>query len=171
MSEPQISFAEPQWFVALAEARRELRAELELASLGYRVFVPKARVWHSHARRKKAVQRPLLGRYLFVEVDYPRQAFAPITTARAVTELITTNAVPAVVPRRFVEDLLLRQLKGEWDSVANTDIPIAARVRIVEGRFDEMLGTVTGRKGNQFTVSVDGEPATLKLTRASIRAA
>jgi Transcription termination factor nusG len=76
----QISFNGPQWFCLVVDPGCQRQIENALAALGYRPFMPKVKKWVSHARVKKAVERPLpgLARYLFVKVDFPRQSFAPI---------------------------------------------------------------------------------------------
>jgi transcription antitermination factor NusG len=135
--------------------------------------MPKIRKWVSHARVKKVVERPLLGRYLFVEVDYPRQSFDDVAGAQGVESIISLMGVPCVMPRADVEDLLSRYLAGEFDQVANEAIPIGARVCIVEGKFDNWLATVTGRgKGGRFTVKLLGENVHLnKVSPYSVRPA
>ena len=63
--EPHISFNGPQWFCLVVEAGCQRQIENVLSAKGYRPFVPKVKRWVSHARVKKAVERPLLGRYMF----------------------------------------------------------------------------------------------------------
>jgi transcription antitermination factor NusG len=92
---------------------------------------PKLKKWISHARVRKAVERPLLNRYVFVEVDHPRQSFGPVAEARGVENIIFDLGVPRVMRRADVEDLIFRYLAGEFDEVANESIPIGARVCIV----------------------------------------
>jgi transcription antitermination factor NusG len=155
LQEPQISFDGAKWFCAIVHPNCLRRAEYHLGAAGYRSFSPKLRKWVSHARVKKAVERPLLGRYLFVEVDYPRQSFAGVRSAQGVASIISHMGIPAVIPADKVEDLLRRYLAGEFDAVANAAIPIGARVMILEGEFDNLLATVTGiGKGGRATVKL-----------------
>jgi transcription antitermination factor NusG len=69
----------------------------------------------SHAHVKKVFERPLLGRYLFVEVDCPRQSFDDVAGAQGVESIISLMGVPCVMPRGDVEELLSRYLAGEFD--------------------------------------------------------
>jgi transcription antitermination factor NusG len=131
---PPISFAGPQWFVVITNPSCENRAQMGIEAAGYRTFMPKLRRWVNHARVKKAVERPLLARYLFVEVDYPRQSFADIRLVNGVECMLAHGGVPCTVPRRFIEDFLRRYMTGEWDFVEQEELPIGARVRIVEAR-------------------------------------
>jgi transcription antitermination factor NusG len=153
--EPQISFDGAKWFCVVVQPNAMRRAEYHLGAAGYRTFCPKLRKWVSHARVKKAVERPLLSRYLFVEVDYPRQSFADVRSAYGVESIVSQLGIPAVIPADKVEELLQRYMAGEFDQVANAAIPIGARVMILEGEFDNLLATVTGfGKGGRATVKL-----------------
>jgi transcription antitermination factor NusG len=137
---------------------------------GYRPFVPKVKKWVSHARVKKAVERPLpgLARYLFVEVDYPRQDFQTVMDQRGVGYAISVAGIPWPMPRADVEDLLHRYMAGEFDEVAKGLIPVGARVAIVEGKFENWLATVTGQeKGGKLTLKLLGQ--NVHLNRVSPR--
>ena len=156
--EPQVSFNGPQWFCLVVEAGCQRHIENALAALGYRPFLPKLKKWVSHARVKKAVERPLLGRYLFVEVDFPRQSFAPIMATPGVQYAISVAGVPWPMPRADVEDFLHRYMAGEFDEIAKGPVPVGARVAIVEGKFENWLATVTGHeKGGRLTLKLLGE--------------
>jgi transcription antitermination factor NusG len=58
-----------QWFCAVTNPNCQARAALGLYEIGYRTFYPKSRRWVSHARVRKAKETPVLGRYIFVEMD------------------------------------------------------------------------------------------------------
>lgn len=169
--EPPISFDGSKWFLVIAQLRREMSVQAELEGMGHRTFMPKLRKWVSHARVKQAVERPVLGRYLFVEVDYPRQSFAAISNVRGVDSILANNGIPVVVASKWVEGLIVRQLRGEWDEIAQNDIPLGARVRILEGEFNDMLATVTSYKGNQILVKLQGSAKITKVHKASLGAA
>ncbi|WP_316196304.1 MULTISPECIES: transcription termination/antitermination protein NusG [unclassified Bradyrhizobium] len=173
MQEPQISFNGPQWFCIMVAPNSHRQVENALSAIGYRVFLPKLRRWVSHARVKKAVERPLLGRYMFVEVDYPRQSFAPLTATRGVDAVISSAGTPWPMPRAEVEDLLHRQMAGEFDEVAKGPIPVGARVAIVEGEFENWLATVTERvRGGKLSLRLLGGKVGLTgISSRSVRAA
>jgi transcription antitermination factor NusG len=136
-----------QWFVVTTNPNCIRRAELELYSLGFRTFVPKLRKWVSHARIRKAVERPLLGRYLFVELSNTGgQSFGAVKAVNGIEGFVGVCGVPQAVPSHYVEDFRMRYMAGEWDFVSKETMPIGARVRVVEGEFNEMLATVIRRR-------------------------
>ncbi|WP_316214931.1 transcription termination/antitermination protein NusG [Bradyrhizobium sp. SZCCHNR2035] len=174
MQEPQISFDGPQWFCIMVQPNSHRQVENALAAIGYRVFLPKLKRWVSHARIKKAVERPLLGRYMFVEVNYPLQSFAPMTATRGVEAIISSAGAPWPMPRADVEDLLHRYMAGEFDEVARGPIPVGARVAIVKGKFEGWLATVTADEtgGRRLTVKLLGQNVHLgRVPRDSVKPA
>jgi hypothetical protein len=62
-------------------------------------------------------------------------------------------------------------MAGEWDEVAKGHMPIGARIRIVEGEFNDMLATVTNRKGSRIDFKLHGENRYGRLNECSVRAA
>jgi transcription antitermination factor NusG len=159
-----------QWFCITTNPNCQARAALELYALGFRTFLPKIRKWATHARVRKAVEKPLLGRYLFVEVDQPRQSFWTVRSANGV-EGFVSNPDPVAIPSRYVENFRMRYMAGEWDEVAQGPLPVGARVRVVEGEFEDVLATVTARKGHRIDFKLHGENRYGRLNDCSVRAA
>ena len=171
-----------KWFCAVTNPNCQVRATLGLYELGYRTFYPKIRRWVSHARVKTAKERPLLGRYIFVEVDQPlfdargRQVYEPLQSfgeVRGVNgiEGFVSNPDPVRIPSAFVEHFRERYMRGEWDEVANGPLPLGARIRIVEGEFNDMLATVTKIKGKRIDFKLHGENRYARMNECSVRAA
>jgi transcription antitermination factor NusG len=177
-----------KWYCAVTQPSRQRRVELELASLGFRNFTPKIKKWVTHARVRKAVERPLLGRYLFVEIDYPRQSFAAVRATNGVDEMVSNLGRPLPIPSHWVEGLMRRYLAGEWDYVRqdpvtfingegktetrhNQPLSIGCRIRVMEGEFADMLATVTGVKRGKVTFKVLGTAEYGSLTQWGVRAA
>lgn len=169
-AEPEISET-AKWFCVMTNPNCQGRAALGLYAAGYRTFMPKVRRWVSHARTKVAKEKPLLGRYLFVEVDHPRQSFGTVKAVNGVETLISTLGRPTAFPSHWVDDLRVRYMAGEWDEIAKGHMPVGARIRIVEGEFNEMLATVTNRKGNRIDFKLHGENRYGRLNECSVRAA
>lgn len=185
------------WFVAITNPNCHRRAEAELAALGYRSFWPKLRKWVSHARTKQAKDYPILGRYMFVELEPNEEGETDFWTPRNVNGIeafVTfTNdegfAEPMPVPERIVLALIARYLQGEWDFVANetgefmdpvtgeiasrkNPIPVGAIVRIMEGEFANTLTVVRERlKGDRLKFLPPGAREFVTTREANVRAA
>jgi transcription antitermination factor NusG len=184
---PQISEG-AKWYCMTTATNLQKRVCDELYPLGYRTFYPRLKKWVSHARTRKAVERPLLGRYVFVEVDYPRQDFRTLGQIYGVQGLVGTFGTPRPFPQFWVTDFMERYLAGEWDFVTqepvqyrdaygnveirtNEPMPIGARVRIIEGEFNDVLATVTGRRNNRLHCKVLGTTQYVHLREHGVRAA
>lgn len=162
--------ADAEWYVAVTNPNCQARAALGLHDIGYRSFYPKVRRWVSHARVKTAKEKPLLGRYIFVEVDRKTQSFGAARNVNGI-EGFVSNPDPVRVPTEYVLRLRERYMDGEWDFVRqepcpflnadgdeeiriNAPLPIGARIKLMEGEFADMLATVTGREGRKGKVVV-----------------
>jgi transcription antitermination factor NusG len=170
-----------RWYCAVTKSNCQARASLGLYELGYRSFYPKVLRWVSHARTKVAKEKPLLGRYLFVEVDpqNEQQSFYDVRQVKGVESVLSSwqetsagvGIAPTPFPSRYVEDLRIRQMSGEWDEIAKGPLPVGARIRVVEGEFADMLATVTSRKGRRIDFKLFGENRYGRLNDCSVRAA
>lgn len=152
------------WYIVVTNPNCHRRAETGLAAIGYQAFWPKYRKWASHARVKVAKEYPVLGRYLFVEV--PDGNFWGVRAVHGIEGFLTgEDGAPAEVHERIVWDFRGRYMRGEWDFVALetgefmdsktgeittrcNEVPIGARVRIMEGEFADLLVIVRGRNRN-----------------------
>lgn len=126
-----------KWYCAIVNPNCHARASLGLHELGYRSFYPRIRRWVSHARVKTAKEKPLLGRYIFVEVDRPaydkagrkihepRQSFGEVRSVNGI-EGFVANPDPVQVPAYYVQRMRERYLYGEWDFVRQETCPFYA---------------------------------------------
>lgn len=168
------------WYAAIVAPNCLKRAEDELESLGYRFFAPRLKKWVSHARQKRAVWRPILGRYLFVDIDpvVPLkgplggcQSFHSVRACNGVEGLVGIAGEPQALPIGTVEVLMRRQMSGEWNYVDEGDfpdgkggwrqnerMPIGARVRIVEGELEGMLAVLAGVRKGRYSLRLLGKP-------------
>jgi transcription antitermination factor NusG len=147
-----------KWFCAVTNPNCQARAALGLHELGYRTFYPKVRRWVSHARTKQAKDKPLLGRYIFVEVDpkNDQQSFYAVRAVNGIECVLSkwqetrwgVRVEPAAFCSDWIADMRLRQMAGEWDETKGT-LPIGARVRLMEGEFADRLATVTAKEGRR----------------------
>jgi transcription antitermination factor NusG len=184
------------WYVAITNPNCHRRAEAELAALGYRSFWPRLRKWVSHARTKTAKEYPILGRYMFVEVQANDDGETDFWTPRNVNGIeafVTyTNAdgfpEPVPVPSRIVTELIARYMQGEWDYVANetgefmdqatgeiltrkNPIPVGAIVRIMEGEFANTLAIVRNQARGKLKLLPQGAGRFISTWPENVRAA
>lgn len=159
-----------KWFCAITTPHGAKLVEGELGARGYDVFAPKTRVWVRHARQLKASVRPLLGRYVFIEVDLRRQSFAPIYAARSVDSMLSIDGRPVPIPNREIKKLRWRCIRGEFDEVTNDKLPVGARVQVVAGEWEERLAVITGMASRKVaTLKISGVREPVNLSEKSLR--
>jgi transcription antitermination factor NusG len=148
-----------------------LRVEGELYNLGYRTFTPKLRKWVSHARRRTAVYRPVLSRYLFVDIDHPRQSFGMVRNVHGVETILSSGGSPLSFTTDDVADFILRQLKGEWDEIEGEKLPVGAKIAFMDGPHEESEAVITAMKGNKVSYKIIGTAQYGTTYAFSVRAA
>lgn len=153
---PQFSYADGlHWFAIYTNIACERRAQAGLDAKGFRTYLPQCTRWVSHARVRKVVKRPLLTRYLFVEMDPARQSFMAIRATDGVEAIVGTTGTPMTIPPKFVEEFLGRELAGEFDYAGKDDLPTGAKVKITSGEWDGLFGVITsGSTANNGAVMV-----------------
>lgn len=172
-----------RWYCAVTNPNCQARAALGLHEIGYRSFYPKVRRWVTHARVKQAKDKPLLGRYIFVEVDpkSDQQSFYAVRAVNGIEAVLSswqqTRFGMQVQPTPFCSDwvasMRLRQMAGEWDETKG-DLPIGARVKLMEGEFADQLAVITAKEGRRektIVFKLVGENRYGQLHVSNVRAA
>jgi len=144
-----------QWFCAVTNPNCQARASLELRAGGYVAFYPKARRWVHHARTKIAKDKPLLGRYIFVQM--PKEHAGIVRWVNGIASLVAVAGDPIAIPDSAVLDFRARYLSGEWDETKGK-LPLGARVEITQGAFESYLGVLTSRSRGKHSVRVIRDP-------------
>lgn len=158
------------WHVAIVNPNCHTRAVLELHSLGYRTFYPKIKRWVTLGRVRKAKEKPLLGRYLFVEISH-QQSFGEVRRANGIESLVGVAGEPLKVDWQVVNDFRMRQMAGEFDETG--EFQIGARIKIVQGQWDDYLATVIGcsKRGGRLSVKILGTAINTSIRSSEARAA
>lgn len=130
------------WFVVRTNIKCERRAQLGLNAKGYRTFCPFFTKWVSHARVKTVVERPLIPRHFFVEIDPNQQGFGEVRSMDGIESILGVCGTPSVVPSRFIEEFMVRLLKGEFDYAHQEPLKEGCKVKIVDGEYDDLFGII-----------------------------
>lgn len=154
---------------------------------GYWVFWPRIKKWATHARTRTAKEYPLLARYMFVNI--PDESFGRVRVVNGVESFVAIAGEPVPIPTAWVDSMILRHMRGEWDYVTqvpvtfvnddgeeetrvNPPIPERARIKLIEGEFASMLGTVVNRlRGGRLRVVPQGQFKPIITRVQNVRAA
>jgi transcription antitermination factor NusG len=172
-----------RWYCVITNPNCQARAALGLHEIGYRTFYPKVRRWVTHARVKQAKEKPLFGRYIFVEVDpkNDQQSFYAVRAVNGVESMLSswqeTRFGMRIEPAPFCSDWMssmrLRQMAGEWDETQGA-FPVGAKIKLMEGEFANQLAIITAKEGRRektIAFKLVGENRYGKLHVDNVRAA
>jgi transcriptional antiterminator RfaH len=129
------------WYAIHTQTHAEAKALDNLLRQGYRAYLPRCRIWVSHARRRQLALRPLFPRYLFAGVDEPAMRWRPILSTVGVSDVVRAGDRPAPVPGEIVEAIRAREQDGSFDGLdPRCSLRPGDLVRITAGAFEAMAG-------------------------------
>src|SRR5689334_8151335 len=130
-----------RWYLVHTRPNGERKAIFNLDAQGFVTFLPQIERTIRHARRLKAVRRPLFPRYLFVKLNVACDRWTSIYGTTGVAGLLGQAGQPVPVPVGIVEGLLACCEQG----VARLDRELTPgqRVRILAGPFADFTATLT----------------------------
>lgn len=155
------------WVCGITTPTGAMTAEADLRVAGYEVLMPMHRRWTRHARQMKVVSRPLLGRYIFIEVDT-----RILGHVEAIYAARGMDSVIGRVPAKDVRRLRWQFIRGDFDEVTSGPLPVGARVVVVTGEWEARLAVITGKsKSGATTVKVAGLRKPVNLNEKALRPA
>lgn len=143
-----------QWYVMYTKPRQEAVALDNLQRQNYSVFFPQARV-----RKRKAGQgtvealEPLFPRYMFVNMEMGVDDFSKLRSTKGCVDLVKFGGKAATVPAELIE-----LIRGEVDEhcvlnlSAITQLEVGGAVRVAEGPFEGLMGTIAKQKGEERVI-------------------
>jgi len=153
-SAPVAAF-DSQWYALHTRPRHEKLIVQRLAERGVETFLPIVTEVHRWSDRKKTVQLPLFGCYVFAQ-------FTPIRTERlrvlrvdGVLGLVGSHGEGTPIPAEQI-DSVRTLIDGNIPWAAHPFLKIGQRVRIRSGALDGLEGILTSRNGDEtLVISVD----------------
>ncbi len=161
------------WFVVYTNINCEARAQKGLEAAGYTTFLPTLRKFIRHARQRRAVDRPLFARYLFVGLDPSRDGWFAIRTTHGVESILGHEGMPEPVPSEIVARLRAAQIAGRFDLTRpRVRFQLGDRVAVDGGPFGEFVGEVaTADDGKRVEIlhNLFGRLTRMKIDVARVR--
>jgi transcriptional antiterminator RfaH len=163
------------WYAVHTQPHAETRARDNLLRQGYAAYLPRCRVYVSHARRRRVAVRPLFPRYLFAGVDRAAMRWRPILSTFGVADIVRTGEEPAPVPDEILAALREREGAGLFDLLDPARrLRLGEMVRITAGAFEDMIGRLVElRDQDRVVVLLDllGRAVRAQLGAAAVEAA
>lgn len=162
-----------RWFVVQTLAKRERRAEAQLAQQGFNVFLPMVMRSVRHARKVRNVKTAAFPGYLFVAIDVQRDRWRSINGTFGVARLITGEGRPLPVPGGLVESLM-EYLDESGLCRFDRDLVVGQSVRVVAGPLSQALGKLVRLDANgrvRVLLEILGGQIQATIDRSALEAA
>jgi transcription antitermination factor NusG len=144
----------PLWHVAYVEPRLDRQACSDISDdLGFEVYVPAERLWHTVRGRRVIVQRSLFPRYIFVGVDPWTQGWQELLDVRGVIDVLGRSdddrCHPVAVPSMWITAMRKAEACGLFDHTTNAPhiFQIGEIIRVSEGPFAGYFAEIVSFSG------------------------
>ena len=149
------SAAEESWYAIATRSRHEKVVASQLAQKRINTFLPLVKAVHRWTDRRKVVEEPLFGGYVFVRIPMSSQSRISVLRTLGVVQFIGIEGRPVPIPDKQIEDV---QTLLSSD-VAFGDFPflrLGHQVRIRGGCLDGIEGILVAKNADRSViVSVD----------------
>jgi transcription antitermination factor NusG len=150
-----VAALESHWYALHTRARHEKLVVQRLAERGVETFLPIVTEVHRWSDRKKTVQLPLFGCYVFAQFTPNRVERLRVLRVDGVLGLVGSQGEGTPIPAEQI-DSVRTLIDGNIPWAAHPFLKIGQRVRIRSGALDGLEGILTSRNGDEtLVISVD----------------
>ena len=155
-------FKQEQWFAVHTHARHEKVVAQEALDQGITTFLPLVKQIRQWSDRRKVVETPLFGCYLFVKILPDNQQRLKVLRINGVLRFIGTHGgIP--IPDEQIETVRML-IEQELPVCSHPFLKIGQRVRVRSGALKGVEGVLTGRSGERsLIVSLDAIQRSLSV--------
>ncbi|HEX4487765.1 MAG TPA: UpxY family transcription antiterminator [Terriglobales bacterium] len=144
-----------RWYAVHTRARHEKRVAERLQELGFTIFLPLVKETRRWSDRKKVVELPLFGCYVFVKFAASNQKRLRVCQTDGVLQIVGVKGQGIAIPDEQV-DAVRAVLSGSLAWSNHPFLKIGQRVRICGGALEGVEGVLTSRNGDKtLIISVD----------------
>jgi transcription antitermination factor NusG len=152
---PAVETDKLHWYAVHTRARHEMRVAVRLQERSITSFLPLVKETHRWSDRKKTVEVPLFGCYVFVRIAPGAKERLQVCSTSGVLQMVGTRGEAIPIPDEQIEAVRLL-LSEQIPYAEHPFLKIGQRVRIRGGAMDGVEGILTARNGDRtLIVSVD----------------
>jgi len=147
--------AAENWYALQTLARHEKMVAYRLQERGVTTFLPLMTEVHRWSDRKKIVQVPLFGCYVFAKIAANSADRLRVLRVEGVLNLVGSKREGTPIPAEQIESIqILIKERAPWD--VHPFLKVGQRVRIKSGALDGMEGVLLSRNGDRtLVISID----------------
>jgi len=124
----------------VGEALRQRTETLHLLDQILRVFIPTQEKIQIRRGQRRTVNEKIFPGYILVQMEMTDNAWLAIRTTEGVTGFVGMSSRPTPLPKSEVEAIM--QYAEQSDTQYKADFVEGEAVRVTDGPFNEMLGSV-----------------------------
>lgn len=143
-----------RWYVMYTKPRQETVALENLQRQSYTVMYPRARLQKRKAGQGTVtVLEPLFPRYMFVQMEAGVDDFSKLRSTKGCIDLVKFGGKASTVPDDFIQ-LISTQADNDCviDLQQTNALPLGSNVRVAEGPFEGLLGTIASAKSDHRVI-------------------
>jgi transcription elongation factor/antiterminator RfaH len=162
-----------RWYAVRSQPRKEAIAALHLRRQGFRTFLPLIDKVVRLPTRTATTTAAFFPSYLFVSLSLQRDRWRSVNGTIGVQTLVSFGDQPAPTPTGLIERLVANASEEGRVCFDESFVP-GARVRIVGGPFDGLLGTflkATDSERVSILMTMLAREVTVKVPKAAVTAA
>jgi transcription elongation factor/antiterminator RfaH len=151
------------WYAVQTRARHEKRVAERFREQGLPIFLPLVSEERRWSDRKKMVELPLFGCYVFVKVSASREERLRVCCVDGVLRIVGSKGEGAAIPNEQIEAVrAITTQQLTW--AEHPFLKIGQRVRIKSGALNGVEGILVARDGDRtLVVSVDAIQRSLSV--------
>ena len=155
-NEVQVAAPAPDnWFALQTRARHEKMVSQRLQERGVSVFLPLVSEVHSWSDRKKVVEVPLFGCYVFARIAGTKADRLRVLRVDGVLNLVGSSNEGTPIPDEQIT-VVRTLLQGKVPLSSHPFLKVGQRIRIRTGALSGMEGVLLSQNGNRtMVISVD----------------
>jgi transcription antitermination factor NusG len=152
-----------RWFAVHTHARHEKVVAEEVSGLGIETFLPLVKEVRQWSDRRKVIESPLFGCYLFVKLVPRNDERLRVLRVNGVLKFVGTNGMGIPIPDEQIHTV--RSLIEERIPLCSHPfLKIGQRVRIRSGALSGVEGILVARSGESaLVISLDAIQRSLSL--------
>jgi len=160
---PTPASAVESWYAVQTYARHEKMVERRLRERGVATFLPLMTEVHRWSDRKKVVQMPLFGCYVFAKIAATNVDRLRVLRVDGVLSLVGSGREGTPIPDKEIESVrMVLEERLPWSS--HPFLKIGQRVRICSGALYGMEGILVSRNGDRtLVISVEAIQRSLSV--------
>jgi transcription antitermination factor NusG len=147
--------SEYKWYVWYTKPRAEKKVRDRLVARGIEVLLPLRKELRQWSDRKKWVETPLFGGYIFTYIS--QREWDAVSFAEGMLTYVRSEGKPAVIRQHQIDQIKCVLDNSEMLLISEeADIQVGELVEIVAGPFAGMHGEMVSHKGSyKFAVRIE----------------